>query len=509
MTKRLNRRTVLRGAAGFTLALPLLPSLLEDDAEAGTQPGPKRFVAFGTDHGAIWQQSMYPADAAPDEQLSYGGHDVRRRDIPLSVAGSVASISPVLSGDSQVLTPALAQKINLIRGLDVTFYLAHHRGGHLGNFAENDGNGQDGPMLQPKATIDQLLAYSDQFYPDLGTILERSMVVGGPGMSANWSSPLSQSGTIQNITPENDSLVLFNKIFMPQDDPTQVRPLIVDRVLEDYQRLRDSSSRLSAEDRRRLNDHLERLDELQRKLNVLLSCEDIVAPTTTSTGEYSSTYGIDPDAQKRFWQLINDVIVAAFACDTCRVISLRVDDRFSTYAGDWHQDVAHQANLDQGQEATLAQANGLFFEDVFLDLIAKLDAAEDTPGCTVLDGSLVQWTQEAGVVTHDPIEMAVVTAGSAGGFFNTGQYVDYRDLNKPAAVANGVDNLVDSNIGLVYNQWLGNVLQSMGLDPASYESGPYGGYGEVFLSTETWYGGYQQYGPQLNNMTDILPFLKA
>jgi hypothetical protein len=112
------------------------------------------------------------------------------------------------------------------------------------------------------------------------------------------------------------------------------------------------------------------------------------------------------------------------------------------------------------------------------------------------------------VSTHDPIEMPVVTAGSAAGFFTTGNYTDYRNLSSPAAQA-GNGNLVNSHTGLVYNQWLGNVLQGMGLNPSEYETGGYGGYGVVQLSSETWYGGYQKYGPELNSMTDILPFLKA
>jgi hypothetical protein len=49
----------------------------------------------------------------------------------------------------------------------------------------------------------------------------------------------------------------------------------------------------------------------------------------------------------------------------------------------------------------------------------------------------------------------------------------------------------------------------MGMSPSSYESGQYGGYGDVVLSSETWYAGYQQYGPQLASMSDMLPFLKA
>ena len=507
MTKR-TRRMFLRSAAGFTLAIPLLPSLLdkEQEAEAATS-GVKRFVGLGTDHGGIWQQNMYPADGWSSQQ-QYGGHEVRRGDLTLSVNGGRASLSTVMTGDSGVLTSSLASKMNVIRGLDVTFYLGHHRGGHLGNYAENDGNGMDGPTLSPIPTIDQVLAWSDQFYPDLGTILERSLVIGDRGMSANYSNPSAQSGPVQNITPEDNSLALFNQIFVPPADPMEQRTPIVDRVLEDYQRLRDSNRRLSTEDRRRLTDHLDRLDELERKLSVQLSCSDIVQPTASSHDEYHSGFGQDPDAQRRFWHLVNDVIVAAFACDTCRVVSMRVSDHFSTYAGDWHQDIAHQANIDANQHQVLADGGQRFFEDVFLDLISKLDAAEDVPGCTLLDSSLVQWTQESGPFTHDPIEMPVVTAGSANGFFNTGSYIDYRNLSQPASQSDG-SNLVDSHIGLVYNQWLGNVLQAMGLDPSTYESGQYGGYGTMLLSNEQWYAGYQAYNQQLNSMTDMLPFLAA
>jgi hypothetical protein len=509
---KINRRMVLRGAAGFTLALPLLPSLLEKNADAAT-PWAKRFVAFGTNHGGIWQSQMYPNDGVLTQTADYAGRQVRRGNLPLDVSNGIASISPVLSGDSTVLTNTIAQKMNVLRGLDVTFYLAHNRGGHLGNYAENDGNGGDGGTVggMPRPTIDQIMAWSDSFYPDLSGILERSLVIGNNGMSANWSQPSTKSGSIQNISPEDNSLVLFNKIFVPDADPTETRPPIVDRVIEDYRRLRDSNRRLSAEDRRRLNDHLDRLDELQRKLNVLISCGDIPTPTSSSVDERQnySAYVIDPDAQRRFWQLHNDVIAAAFACETCRIASMLVGDHFSTYPGDWHQEVAHTANADAAQHAILADANQRFFEGAYLDLVSKLDAIDNANGGTVLDDSLVMWTQESGASTHDPIELPVVTAGSADGFFTTGNYCDYRDLSRPARVADQ-GNFVDTHIGLIYNQWLGNVLQSMGIPPSEYEDGQNGGYGVMQLSTETWYGGYNQYNSaDIAAMSDFLPFIKA
>lgn len=503
-----NRRMFLRGAAGFVLAVPFLSSLAKKEVKAA--PGDrKRFVALATNHGGIWQANMYPNEATLTQSMQYAGRPVRRGALSLEVANGVASLSPVLSADSSVLTSALAAKMNVLRGLDVSFYLAHHRGGHLGNFAENDGNGSDAQMMTRRPTIDQILAWSDTFYADLATIKERSLVVGSNGMSAFYTSPIDQSGEIQNLAPENDSLVLFNKIFVPEEDPATVRPLVVDRVLENYKRLRNGSRRLSNEDKQRLDDHLERLDELQRKLNVEVSCGEITPPSESSIDQYSSTFGVDPSAQRRFWQLQNDVIAAAFACDTSRIATMFVGDHFSSYAGDWHQDIAHQAQFPAGeQQQTIAAAHREFFGSVFLDLIAKLDAIPDGEG-TVLDGTLVQWTQEAGCMTHDPIELPVVTAGGAGAFFTTGNYADYRNLNKPAHQSSG-DSAVSSHTGLLYNQWLGNVLQAMGLSPSEFESPDHGGYGEVKLGTETWYAGYQKYeNAELAVMSEILPFIKA
>jgi hypothetical protein len=511
MSSKINRRMLLRGAAGFTLALPFLPSLLGPN-KAHAAGGPKRFVALATPHGGIWQPRMYPNAATLTQTSSYGGHDVRRGALALEVANGVASLSPVLSGDSTKLTSTLVQKMNVLRGLDVTFYLGHHRGGHLGNYAANDGNGKDGQAvkLKPRPTIDQVLAWSNKFYTDLSSTRERSLVIGRDGMSHGFSNPGSQSGEIQHVNAEDDSLALFNKIFVPPADPTQTRPPIVDRVLEDYRRLRDGNRRLSAKDRQRLDDHMDRVDELERKLNVNASCGDVQVPQGSSLDEKNaSSFPVDPEAHKRFWQLMNDVVVAAFACNTSRVVTMNVSEHFSSFVGDWHQDVAHQANVSADQHEIIFQAHQRFFEDVYLDLISKLDALEDASGGSVLDHTLVQWTQESGCVTHNPIEMGVVTAGSADGFFTTGNYCDYRNLQKPASKVDG-SNLVDSHLGLVYNQWLGNALQSMGLSPSDYETDGYGGYGLVQLSTETWYDGYNKYGnAELGAMSEILPFLKA
>ena len=90
--------------------------------------------------------------------------------------------------------------------------------------------------------------------------------------------------------------------------------------------------------------------------------------------------------------------------------TMRVEDTFSTFSGDWHQDVAHQAAKSADAHTTLWQAHQKYFEGVVLDLIAKLDAVKESDGLTLLDHSLVQWTQESGVITHDQIDRSMVEA---------------------------------------------------------------------------------------------------
>jgi hypothetical protein len=61
----------------------------------------------------------------------------------------------------------------------------------------------------------------------------------------------------------------------------------------------------------------------------------------------------------------------------------------------------------------------------------------------------------------------------------------------------------------MYNQYLGTVLQAMGLAPGEYEQGGVGGYGLLLRSTESWYGGYRRYAEAVfAAMGEPLPWLR-
>lgn len=502
----MERRAFLRGAMGFSLGLPFLPSLLSpNSAKAADPPVQKNFVAFGTHHGGIWGSNMFPAD--PTEKRVYAGHEIRRGALAAKIEGADAVLSPVLRARAADLTPALVAKMNVIRGLDVPFYIGHHTGGHLGNYARNDGNGGDGKAVQSMArpTIDQIMAWSKSFYPDLSGVRERSMVI-GRRLSYGWSNPETRSGTVQEMAAEESSLEIFNKIFVPMEDPTTARPPIVDRVFADYKRLRDGSRRLSPADKVRLDDHMQRLSELQRKLNAKgASCGSVTKPAEDSLKVMRTTgYDFSPDLQAKAYDLLNDVIVAAFICGTSRVAVVNAGSTFSDFTGDWHQDVAHKSHLPDGaKQKTIATAHQRFFANVYVDLMKKLDV-DDGTGKTLLDRSLMVWTQESGAYTHESQSIPVIMAGGAGGAIKTGNYCDYRALARMFDDGGFEGSMEKTHAGLCWNQYLGTVLTAMGLPRSEYERDGLGGYGIKYVGE-----GRAKFYPEsvFSVMGESLPFL--
>jgi hypothetical protein len=515
----ISRRQLLRGIGGATLALPVLPSLLCRTAYAADPvfTRPPRLFWVTTEHGGAFEASMFPSTSLlTASQALYTDHTVKSGALVPTTSGSDNVLSPVLRAPSSALSAKLIAKMNVLWGLDVPFYIAHNTGLHLGNYARNDGNGGDGKAVQafPRPTIDQIMAWSPSFYSNLSGIRERAMIMANRPVSWNYTDPSVTTSSIENVRGYSSSTDLFNKIFVPVTGggPAPRAP-IVDRVLANYNRLRQSNRRLSAADKQRLDDHVARIAELQRKLTVTVSgasCSSITTPTDNANKHNANT---PEDAGKQL-QLWNEVAAAAFMCGTSRIGVLAYGDtsRFISYGGDFHQEVAHQWQLADKQ-ALLVQSYQRFFSSVFLDMARRLDAVEEAPGLTYLDHSLLVWTQESGMETHGSVSIPVVTFGSAAGRLKTGLLCDYRRIGNTASQfdpgAGGKQTL-----GLLYSQWLATVLQTMGVPPAEYERWGTKGYGYPFITKESWTPPFgKHYGDTssryFKDASTYLPFLKA
>lgn len=474
----LRRRQFLRGAGGFTLGLPLLPSLLTRDALAQAAARPN-FIALTTGHGAVSVANMQPPDRTYTQTAPiYGSHQARFGDLKLSVNAGRATVSPVLTGAATILTPGLLSKMNVLRGFDIPFYIGHHSGGHLGNFKRSDQGPQD---LTPYGSIDQVMAWSPKFYPNLDGIKRRAIAAGRGQISYGYADPAARTGAVNGIDPDPSSRRLFDQLIAgTQSSGPKPRAPIVDRVLENYRRLRDTDRRISKDDKIRVEGHLTHLGELERRLapGTARECSNYTRPAQDSEDVAKYPFLGKADGISYFG-LMTDVLAMAFACGVTRIATMNVFQTFSDWSGtSWHQDIAHQ-HTGVTQQQILSAHNQVAFEHTVLSLAAKLDAIPDLPGKTVLDNTLLQWTQESGFMTHDAQDMTIVTFGSAAGYFKTGLAVDFRNRTPGkqfAAFGNPETNT--PHIGLLQRQWLATVMHSMGLQTSDFTSGVNTGYGD-------------------------------
>jgi Protein of unknown function (DUF1552) len=502
------RRHFLRGVGGFLLAIPFLDSMALD-AKAGANGVRKRFVAFLGNHGGALPADMQPKQAILKESITLPFQSVRRGALAdaLTVSAGTASLSPILSASTSALTGTIVQKMNVLRGLVLPFYPGHQRAGHLGNWAAGDSDNSN-PQLP---TIDQVMGNSPSFYESTPRV--RVMVTPDNVGSWGYENPAARSGNVVRVAAEASSLAMFAKVYTAPDPNHPKRGPVVDRVLADYNRVR-ASARISSADRVRLDAHIAHVAELEKKLGASQSCGAVATPTADSKDLFGS------DLTKAY-QLLLDVVALAFACDTSRIATIPVSPNFfgcpfSHYTtGDYHGDIAHQvANLTQttptgALTARQWQNNGYqrVFEDVFLYLTNKLDAMQEGAG-TVLDTSLLAWTHESGIYTHDGYDFPVVTAGSAVGAIRTGSHVDYRDMARKSSSNADKTDAEQYYYGLTWHQYLGTILQAMGIPASDYDPGnSYGGYGLV-RDADSWYGTTASFVPALGAANDMLPFLK-
>ncbi len=519
-----DRRRFLAGAGGATLALPVLPSLfMPQEAQAQVQ-SLKCMAVYMTGHGGLGQKDMFPADAALTQNMNYAGHAVRRGDLKLTAVGNDVQFSNVCRAAAADLTPALLAKGNIINGVDVPFWLDHNSGGAMGNWGDTNVGDRFAPtnIITRTQTFDHIIGWSPSFYADTSRVRERVIVLNE--LSYAHANPGARTGNVQRVnTTARGSRELFDKLFGTTTAPS--RPLVVDQVVQSYKSLRDGNARLSAEDKRRLDEHMQRIYELQRKLQASAPPAPPTRPAKSSSQvDVASNFNTSAAPQVEFYKLWNEVITAAFSTGASRVASLGTqgydfgigrNGTFADFGGDWHNDILHKYAYSGPEYDQLVVANRRFFSQVYLDLVKRMDAVSMGGGKTLLDHSLVVWNQECGNVTHMATAIPIVAFGSASGYFKTGQYLDYRNLNKR------MDGNDTRWHGLVWQQWLGSAMQAMGLARNEYETpGQAFGYPKWRLNDShiiEWarYNGYNgmkdpAYPDAVWNAAgDILPWLKA
>lgn len=410
-TKRLNRRAVLRGtlATGAALAvpLPLFECLLNNNgtAFAQGQPLPKRYATWFFGNGILpplWVPKATGATFDLPEQLK-----------PIE---KVKSSLTVVSG-----------LVNKFPGT------AFHP---LGSAASTTGGG----VVSKSAvvpSIDQLIAGSigkDSLFRSL----ELGVSDATPNGGENTLHAVSHNGKNSPNYPEFDPKAVFSRLFAKSnDDADEVKKLnaakksVLDAVLSDGAAI---SGSLGQNDKLRLEQHLDGIRQLEKRLETLGTCN---APASPATGKDTKS-----EAPKAVNDVMAELLAMAFACDLTRsasfVFTLPAAHVYyrhlaSDMNDDFHDTICH---TDAGDNASQTRVNRgvVYTMQCLATLLEKMQALPEGAG-TVLDNSLVYVTScTSWGKVHDVTNWPVLFVGKAGGALKGNMHVRNEGANLSSAL---------------------------------------------------------------------------
>ncbi len=492
-----NRRDFLKGLGGFTLALPFLHSLAPLQALAQVA-AKKRFIGFHHYNG-IFEQVWYPQEqtSAANGYTSFAA-DVFYKQLSQITRMSDGSLTENFQKDFD----SVIGKMNLYRGLDLIGGSNHDSCHFL--CGSNGLVDSTGAPLNKSASIDSLISKSANFYTT--TPKFRSLQVKQDSDYAqggvSWERNLA-TNSVTRMPYQKKPLDFFNYVFaglvtdpVVQNKLATMKITIGDVVLADY-KAKMNDRRVSSEDKIRLSNFVDNLQEVQRKLASASTPSPVACTQPTKPANYDY-YSLLTEAQQvELLFLDSDIMAAAIACDLTRVAVLSDDGLLS------HHDYSHGNPDDRASQSQFLKYNRRAVQLVSR-FVNKLNSMIDdaSTGKTVLDNSLIVWGSEiSNSQAHCCESMPLVTFGGAGDSIKTGYYVDYRQ--RPFKyIANRTDFPA---MGRSSNQFLITAMRSMGLQPSEYNDyGDGGGFGQFSSNVQYSDNAYEKYRPFRNQ---TLPFI--
>jgi hypothetical protein len=420
----LSRRRFLHAAGAASLAAPFY-NFLSGSARAAELGSAKRLLIFFTPNGTV-PNMHWPTGSG--RSFSFGADT------------AFEPLSPI------------RDDLLILKGLD--FYNAtNHEGGMACMLT---GNGGAGSVTQGKS-IDQYLA------PTLSEGKRfQSLELGA------WTSPwggsiqtrMSYSGPDSFVTPDDNPASVYQRMFgdisASEEDKAKLRDRrlsVLDLVGDE---LGDLHKRLGASERAKLDVHMDAIRSVENSLTAALgSCDAGEPPGTMNLQDYANFPAI---AKAQI-----DLGTQALACGMTNVVTVQLTHTVSPVAFSWlgitdgHHSLSHSADSDAGGVANYIACERWFAEQ-FLYMVDRMKALEDPEsGGSLFDNTVILWAQEMGDGRmHVCTDVPFILAGSAGGFFNPGQLIDFG--------------------GIYHNRLLVSIAQALGVNIETFGD-PNGGSG--------------------------------
>jgi hypothetical protein len=226
------------------------------------------------------------------------------------------------------------------------------------------------------------------------------------------------------IAPIDDPYQMFAKLYGRVKDRETLKS-ILDDVHDD---LRKVGAKVSAEDRRLLDDHAGFVREMEQELR--------------STKDEAIGHAVpepDPGVKKendnipRISKMQIDLMVNSFAADFARVATLQYTNSVGQARMRWlgvdesHHELSHLPDTDAKAQDKLTKINKWFCEQLAY-LAKRLAETKDPGGGTLLDNTLIVWTNELGKGNSHTLDNIPFVFVGNGLDFKMGRAINYSKL---------------------------------------------------------------------------------
>ncbi len=421
----ISRRTVLRGAAGTAIALPMLDAMVPRHAHAAAT---KRFAFVYFSCGVV-PAAWFPTGT----------------ETAFTLGPVLASLKPLQS------------KLVVLKGVDIAPAVKKSSGvGHKKGMTT---------LTTARGNVNEFgngISIDQQIAEGLGQGTKFASLQFGVRSQAQYQGSghvyISYSGPQKPLPAEDDPGKMFSRVFSnltppaagpaAPDERSVKRKSVLDFVADDLGQL---IPRVSGGDRARLDAHLTSVRDIEKRLFVVSTAgAGCLRPPAPAAG------GSDFQAVGK---LQMDMLAMSFICDLTRVATLQWSTSQSgqTYpwlgVGGFHHGISHSSD-----NASLTKIETWLMEQFFY-LGKLLDDAKVPTGGSVLDSSVLVTGSEVGVgQTHAFTDIPFLLLGGAGGAIKGNRFMTYQ-----SAAHNDLYTSMLQAMGLPYSTVFGD--PSLGKGP--------------------------------------------
>ena len=394
----LNRRTALK-SVGVSLALPWLECMASDQSAAPKQRFFAGYFAYGV---------PMPADDAEDR--------LRNGWFPL---GEGKNYQAPAMHDSVM---PLRDKITFLSGLSHPSMrrTSAHKGADYFLTGANLLKTYDKQSI----SIDQYLALSLGKDTRFSSLVLSSL--GGVNRPYR-SSTLSFDRAGRPIPAQNRPAEIFRRMFgevtASEQNALASRSSIIDEVLGEAE---DLNRRLGANDRRKMDEYLSSVREVERMTQRAKIWQNTPKPKVDAQ---QLELAANPTSPREYLTVMYDLLALAFQTDATRVATFQTaceeagpTDRFPSAIGLAHS--SHKLSHEKKNYADVAKYIS-FLNEVYANFLKKLDSIQEGNG-TLLDGTLCFYGC-ATSKTHQAVNYPILLSGGKNLGFQHGSHLRYKD----------------------------------------------------------------------------------